>query len=256
MESIRGRDRGSHIQGSSVHNQRIERLHRDTTQCCLSSFYTVFDHMENNGILDLSNDTDVFCLHYAFVPRINRALEGFRPGWNHHCLRTKGNKTLYQIWKAGVIGDAYRGYTAVQDILNPDLTVYGVGRDSTDLFVNDDNETVNVLQPNCPLSEDQISILKGEIDPLSNNTNFGVDIYLWTVHCVARILGSSQSHCLKMWSSTPALHFFLEGHTRREVCVTLRISNVEIIMCVICKESCDLLSVEKKWEMMWSNSMI
>ena len=77
-----------------------------------------------------------------------------------------------------MIGDAYRGYTAVQEILNPDLTVYGVGRDSTDLFVNDDNETVNVLQPKCPLSEDQISILKGEIDPLSNNTNFGVGIYL------------------------------------------------------------------------------
>ena len=151
--------------------------------------------MENEGILDLSNHTDVFCLHYTFLPRINRALEGFRLGWNHHCLRTEGNKTLYQIWIAGVIGDAYRGYTAVKDMLNPDLTVYGVGRDSTDLCVNDDNETVTVLEPKCPLSEDQISILKGEIDPLSNSTNFGVDIYLRTVHCVARILGSSQSHC-------------------------------------------------------------
>ena len=106
MESIRGRDRGSHT-GSSVHNQGIERLHRDTTQCCLSSFYTVFDHMDNEGILDLSNDTV--------------------------------------------------------------------------------NKTVTVLEAKCPLSEDQISILKGEIDPLSNSTNFAVDIYLRTVHCVARI---------------------------------------------------------------------
>ena len=73
--------------------------------------------------------------------------------------------------------------------------MYGVGRESTDLCVNDDNETVTVLEPKCPLSEDQISILKGEIDPLSNSKNFGVDNYLQTVHCVARILGSSQSHC-------------------------------------------------------------
>ena len=128
MESIRGRDRGSHIQGSSVHNQRIERLHRDTTRCCLSSFYTEFDHMDNEGILDLSNDTV--------------------------------------------------------------------------------NKTVTVLEAKCPLSEDQISILKGEIDPLSNSTNFAVDIYLRTVHCVARILGSSQSHCLKTRGSTSALVFF------------------------------------------------
>ena len=92
--------------------------------------------------------------------------------------KNKRNKTLYQIWEAGMIGDAYWGYTAVQEILNPDLTVYGVGRDSTDLCVNNDYETVTVLEPNRPLSEDQISILKGEIDPLSNNTNFGVGIYL------------------------------------------------------------------------------
>ena len=93
-----------------------------------------------------------------------------------------------------MIGDAYRGNTAVQDILNPDLTVYGVGGDSTGLCVNDDNDTVTVLEPNCPLSEDQISSLKREVDPLSNSTNFGVDIYQRTVHCVARILSSSQSH--------------------------------------------------------------
>ena len=80
MESRRGPNRGSHIQGSSVHNQHIERLHRETTRCCLSSFYTVFNFIENEGLLDVSNDTDVFCLPYVFLPRLNRALEEFQLG--------------------------------------------------------------------------------------------------------------------------------------------------------------------------------
>ena len=193
MESTRGRNRGSHIQGSSVDNQRIERLHRDTARCCLSSFYSVFHYMEGEGILDISNETDVFCHYYVFLPRINRALEEFRLGWNHHCVSMERNHTPYQMWIAGVMSDDYRGYTAVQDIWNPDLTVYGIDSDSAGLCIDDDNETVTVIEPTCPLTEDQISNLTGEVDSLANSTNFGVDIYLRTVNCVASILSSPQT---------------------------------------------------------------
>ena len=79
-----GSNRGSHLAGLCVHNQRIEKLHRDTTSCCLSTFISIFYHLEDQGNLAPSNDTDLLCLQYVFLPRINRALEEFRLGWNFY----------------------------------------------------------------------------------------------------------------------------------------------------------------------------
>ena len=149
--------------------------------------------MENEGLLDLSNDTDLFCLHYVFLPRINRALEEFRLGWNHHGVSTERNQSPYQKWIAGVMADDYRGFTAVQDIRNPDLMVYGIDSESLALGVpdGDDSDTVNLLEPTCPLNEEQLNFLTGEIDPLSNSSNFRVDIYLQVINYIARVLDTS-----------------------------------------------------------------
>ena len=125
-----------------------------------------------------------------FLPRLNRALEEFRLGWNHHGVSTEGNQSPYQIWIVGVLSDDYGGYTAVEDIRNPDLTAYGVESGSLAMGApeNDVNNIVTLLEQNCPLNEEQLQILAGEIDPLSNCSNFRVDIYLRAINCVARIL--------------------------------------------------------------------
>lgn len=60
--------------------------------------------MEAQHILNVENDTDLFCLHYVFIPSINSSLEGFRQAWNCHPLSTEGNRSPLQLYTGGSIG--------------------------------------------------------------------------------------------------------------------------------------------------------
>ena len=60
MITVQGSSRGSHIAGSSVHNQRIERLWRDVYRCVCSIYHELFYSMEAIGILDPVNEIDLF----------------------------------------------------------------------------------------------------------------------------------------------------------------------------------------------------
>ncbi|KAL1022511.1 hypothetical protein UPYG_G00028670 [Umbra pygmaea] len=96
MRASRGE--GSVLTGSSVHNQRIERFNRDLNNNCGHVYAPIFYQLESLGILDLENATDLFCLHYVFLPRINRTLEEFKAGFNNHSISTEGNRTPVQLF--------------------------------------------------------------------------------------------------------------------------------------------------------------
>ena len=49
--------------------------------------------LEDTGVLCPSNNTDLFALHYVFVPRINFQLDMFRQSYSHHRLRTARNQS-------------------------------------------------------------------------------------------------------------------------------------------------------------------
>ena len=63
MVAVRGLRRASHIAGSSVHNQRIERLWRDVYRCVCSTYHELFYAMEAEGVLDPTEDMDLIVLH-------------------------------------------------------------------------------------------------------------------------------------------------------------------------------------------------
>ena len=58
--------------------------------------------MEEAGYLDVSNEVNMLCFHYVFIPRINQHLEHFINGWNDHPIRIARNKMPNQVWISGL----------------------------------------------------------------------------------------------------------------------------------------------------------
>lgn len=86
------------IVGSSVHNQRVERMWRDVNRLVSNQFRREFYALEEQGDLDVDNETDLYCLHVAYSTVINQVLEEFRSGYNNHSVRTEGNYTPIQLF--------------------------------------------------------------------------------------------------------------------------------------------------------------
>ncbi|CAH3168206.1 unnamed protein product [Porites evermanni] len=89
-----GEGRGSILQGSSVHNQRIERLWRDVRKMVSEYYRRLFYFLESHLLLGPIGEVDLFSLHFVFIPRINNSLSQFRASWNNHKLSTEGKKKL------------------------------------------------------------------------------------------------------------------------------------------------------------------
>ena len=99
--------------GSSVHNQRIERLWRDLHRCATQLFYRLFYYLEYNHLLDPVNEKHLFALHYVFLPRINKAIKDFKNAWNYHGVRTEKGLTPNQLLTSGMLQLRHSGLTAM-----------------------------------------------------------------------------------------------------------------------------------------------
>lgn len=75
---------------------------RDVFGGCLTLFYELFYDLEYEGILNPDNESHLWCLHYVFIPIINRHLNNWREAYVQHPLRTEHNKTPMQLWIRGL----------------------------------------------------------------------------------------------------------------------------------------------------------
>ena len=86
-----------------MHNQRIERLWRDTFRCVGQLYYALFYVMEDTNLLSVDNNIDLFSLQFVFIPRINAQLDLFASAWNNHPIRTENGLSPLQLWTRGLL---------------------------------------------------------------------------------------------------------------------------------------------------------
>ena len=177
--------------GSSVHNQRIERLWRDMHRCVTSMYYRLFYFLEHNELLNPINTLHLFALHYIYIPRINQGLQQFLEAWNHHGMRTECGQTPHQIFTAGSLRLRHSGLSAL-DFFDTVTETYGV---DSDLGVTsdetDDEEGVEVPATDLDISPEQISELQSTVDPLGESEEFGVDLFMQTVEILQSFISAS-----------------------------------------------------------------
>ena len=170
MIRVRGTGRASHIAGSSVHNQRIERLWRDVYRCVCSTYHELFYSMEAMGVLDPVSDTDLFVLHCVYLPRINRSFDEFARAWNFHPIRTERNWSPRQIMINSLIREA--------DIASSDIPAEDFGVNPEGPVAEEDVGTVQIPETDPPLDEDELQFFLDHVDIVSSFVDFGVQHYI------------------------------------------------------------------------------
>jgi hypothetical protein len=175
MERLLGN--GRVIRGSSVHNQRIERLWRNVWDNVVNVYHSLFSYMEampndcpkGLGILDIDNLSHMWALHYIYMPRINMDLTNFQKQWNDHSLRTENHSSPNQLFISSMLSNWNHQSAAI--LCFPQL----INRSESERSIVD-----------CPLNAADFAQLQAQISPLSDDGCQGTTLFCEVLQFLAQ----------------------------------------------------------------------
>lgn len=173
IELVNGQNRGSSVQGTSVRNERIERLWLDVYKKVAAPFLTIFSELQLNGGLDIDNQNQLFALQFVYLPRIEAFLQEWMMGYNNRPCSSMKNKSPDGVWLEDLESKALRPVAtkAISNAAGPPQARITDAQHQLGIPESRDQ----FLEPRiaCPVPRERL----GAIDPLRQSDNNGLDIY-------------------------------------------------------------------------------
>lgn len=169
----------------------MERGWRDVRKDTIEPFRRVFLYLEQCNLLDMEEPVHCLCLILVYQPRIQASLDCTKDAWNHHKVRTAGNRSPLALFELSQEKAIHAGYwtgdpgDTVEDAMDPRYGLDGeVGQSGLE------EERYDMDGPNHEDLERDLETARRmleDLDLMEEDNDWGI-----TVYCRAVLLLASQ----------------------------------------------------------------